>query len=183
MKHPSKIRLWEPLVLFAVIAVAIYYLVNVLNTQDWLWFRSAATEIQPSRIVIRSDGEVVTLSPGHKDFASLADAAEQSLKEVSNTDLISLGISSETVAFYEHDGVLLELYFDGPVKFHTAYRAGDPTQLLIPIEGRHSGKGYFFRGKDGEWWFGAMRMADPDLLLDKMAELGYPVDRGSATTY
>ena len=179
MKHPSRIRLWEPLILFAFIAVAIFYLVNALNTQDWFWFRSTVTDIEPTRIVVVHDGQEETLIPGHPEFASLAAAAEVSLQDLSNTDLINLDISSETAAYYENEGVLLELYFDRPLKFHTTYRTGDPTQLLIPIEGRHAGNGYFFRGQEGEWWFGAMRMANPAELLDTMTEMGYPVDRGA----
>ena len=77
---------------------------------------------------------------------------------------------------------MLELYFSRPVQYHTSYRTGDPTQLLVPIEGRHAGKGYFFRGAEGEWWFGAMRMGDPVPLLDTMARLGYPVDRATPLT-
>jgi hypothetical protein len=182
MKHPSKIRILEPVILFVVIGVLIVYVVNALNTQDWWWFRSQAVEVVPSRMVIVQDGERTTLVPGSPMFDRLAEAAQISLSHPNNTDLINLGISDDTLAFYESSGVLLELYFDRPVQFHTSYRTGEPTQLLVPIEGRHAGNGYFFRGDQGEWWFGAMRMADPAPLLDVMAALGYRVDRGTAVS-
>lgn len=181
-KHPTKMRVIEPIILFIVIAVAIFYGVNALNTGDLLWFQSKAVNIEPIRMVVVNAGEKETIIPGHEKFNSLAEAAQTSLSTPNNTALINLGLSDDSLAYFENEGVLLELYFSRPVQYHTNYRAGEPTQLLVPIEGRHAGQGYFFRGADGEWWFGAMRMGDPAPLLNVMAELGYPVDQITTVT-
>jgi hypothetical protein len=39
-----------------------------------------------------------------------------------------------------------------PVDFHLPFNDGEPTALLIPIQGRHAGHGYVFRGGNGKWW-------------------------------
>ena len=64
----------------------------------------------------------------------------------------------------------------GPVSavdFHLPFYDGRPTALLIPIEGRLSGKGYVFRGRNGEWWAGQMCMSDSQPLFDALSTLGY----------
>lgn len=176
LRKSSKIWAFEPFVWFVLIVGLIVYVVNVLNTDDWSWFQQKSVAIDPSRIVIVNEGQRTTIVPGHEDFGRLAGAVSLAVSRPSNNDLINVGISEETVAFYKEAGVVLEIYFDRPVTFHTAYRAGEPTQILLPISGRHAGKGYFFRGAQGEWWFGAMRMADPMPIYRLMAEMGYNVD-------
>lgn len=176
LKKSSKIWAFEPFVWFVLIVGLIIYVVNVLNSHDWLWFQQKSDRVDPTRIVIVEQGQRRTIVPGHEDFERLAEAVSLSVSRPDNSDLINVGISEETVAFYKEAGVMLEIYFDRPVTFHTAYRAGEPTQILLPISGRHAGKGYFFRGAGGEWWFGAMRMADPMPIYRLMAEMGYSVD-------
>lgn len=161
--------------MFILVAVLIVYAVNAINAQDWLWFTSQATVIEPVEIVVVENGNRKTLVPGHADFAQVSAAAKEALAEIDSTDLINLGLSDETLGYFDESGVLLELYFRKPVVFHTQFRAGEPTQILIPLEGRHAGNGYFFRGADGEWWYGAIRMANPKPLYDAMVALGYPV--------
>ncbi len=182
-KHPSRMRVWEPIVLFVAILAVVYFVVNVLNSGTLLWFKSGATQIEPTRIVIVDHGERMTLVPGHADFARLAETAATSLAAIDSTDLVAVGLSEETLADYEKSGVLLELYFERPVHFQTRFRAGEPTQILVPIAGRHAGNGYFFRGAEGEWWFGAIRMAEPGPLYELMAELGYQVSARNAAGY
>ena len=176
LRKGSKNWAFEPFLWFALIVGLIAYFVNVLNTHDWLWFQQKSEMLRPGRIIIVDRGQRTTIVPGHEDFERLAEAVGLSVSRPSNSDLINVGISEETVAFYKEAGVMLEIYFDRPVTFHTAYRAGEPTQILLPISGRHAGKGYFFRGAQGEWWFGAMRMADPMPIYRLMAEMGYNVD-------
>ena len=173
MQHPTKIRIIEPFLTFLVVGAAVVYLVNALNSGNWLWFQSRATNVRPSRIVIVDHGERTVLTSGHAHFKELADAASASLSKLNNTDLISIGLSEETLQDYATDALVLELYFDSPVHFNTQARLGEPTQLLIPIEGRHAGGGYVFRGAHGEWWFGAIRMADPTPLYTALQQMGY----------
>jgi hypothetical protein len=173
MKHPSQIRVLEPFLGIIIFGVLAIYLVNVLNTNNWLWFQSKATNVRPSRIVIVDHGQQTVLTPGHDGFNSLASAASQALSKLNNSDLVNVGLSEETLSDYETSSLVLELYFDSPVRFNTMARTGEPTQLLIPIEGRHADGGLVFRGARGEWWYGAVRMADPTPLYAALAQMGY----------
>lgn len=177
MSHPNKIRVLEPfigMVLFIVLAV---YGVNAFNTGNWLWFRGNTVNVRPSRIVVVDHGERTILATGHPDFAPLVEATVQSLSELNNSGIVDVGLSEETLEDYASDSLVLELYFDSPVVFNTAARTGKPTQLLIPIEGRHSDGGLVFRGDRGTWWYGAVRMANPQPLLLALEQMGYVVAR------
>lgn len=173
MQHPSKIRIIEPFLTFVILGAVAIYLVNALNTGNWLWFQSRATNVRPSRIIIVDHGQRKILTPGQEHFNELADAISQSLSRLNNTDLIGIGLSETTINDYATNSLVLELYFDTPVHFNTMARTGEPTQLLIPIEGRHADGGYVFRGARGEWWFGAVRMADPAPLYSALEQMGY----------
>ncbi|MEZ4645787.1 MAG: hypothetical protein R3E31_24210 [Chloroflexota bacterium] len=173
LKHPRQIKVWEPLFLFVAITMLIIYAINALNTQDWLWFASKTVDATPDRIVIWHDGEQRLIQPGHDDFIELARAANVSLSRFSNTDLIHVDFNEETEAFYAQHGTLVTFFYDNPLDFHAPFRTGKPTQLAVPVNGRHAGYDYFFRGDKGVWWFGAMRMADSGPLLRTLAELGY----------
>lgn len=175
MQHPSKIRVAQPFIIFMVFAIAAIYFINALNTGNWLWFQSNATHVRPSRIVIMDHGQEIVISPGHANFNMLADAIEQSLSELNNTEAVGIGLSEETLNDYDTDGLVLELYFDTPVQFNSIARLGNPTQLLIPLEGRHSEGGLVFRGDRGEWWYGAVRMANPLPLYAALQQIGYTV--------
>ena len=175
MQHPSKIKIVEPLITFVIFAVSIFYLLTALNSGSWTWFLQSATNVRPSRIVLIEHGQQKIIAPGHADFNPLADAVSQSLSKLSNTDLVGIGLSQQTLADYETESVVLELYFDSPVEFNTLARTGNPTQLLIPIEGRHAGGRYVFRGAQGEWWFGAVRMADASSLYTALEQMGITV--------
>lgn len=173
MKHPNKIRVIEPFLTLALFAVAAVYLLNALNTGNWFWFKGNALHVRPSRIVVVDHGKRTLITPGQPHFNALADAAEASLSKLNNTDLIAIGLSEQTLADYNEDSLVVELYFDHPVVFNSMARAGEPTQLLIPIEGRHAGGGYVFRGAQGEWWHGAVRMADDTPLMAALYEMGF----------
>ena len=175
LSHPNKMRVWEPFVGLIVFAIAAIYLVNVFNTGNWFWFRNNAINVRPSRIIIVDEGQRIMLTQGHDGYEALATATEQSLSALSNTDLVSIGLSEQTLLDYDTQSLVLELHFDKPIVFNTMARTGEPTQLLIPIDGRHAGGGYVFRGDKGEWWFGAVRMSDPNPIYDVLNELGYSV--------
>ncbi len=169
---PNKIKVIEPFLLFLLIGASIIYFVNVLNSGNWAWFMKTAVNVTPSRIIIIDHGEKTVLLPGHANFSTLATAAETSLSKLGNNDLVSIGLSEQTQLDYATESIVLELHFDSPVIFNSAARTGEPTQLLIPIEGRHSKGGYVFRGTQGTWWHGAVRMADPAPLFTALEQLG-----------
>lgn len=173
MKQQSTLKVLQPFIWMGIFIVAVFYLINVFNTGNWFWFRNDAVDVRPSRMIIYRDGERILVQPGHPDFIPLADAVERSLSHLNNTALVDIGLSEETLAYYTENGVTLELYFDKPVTFNSIARTGKPTQLLIPIEGRHAGGGLVFLGGNGKWWAGAIRMADPTPLLQTLAQLGY----------
>jgi hypothetical protein len=165
----------QPFIILAVMAAATFYLVNVFNTSDWLWFKSETVNARPSRIVVIDHGEETLYAPGYSGYEELADAVEAALSRLDNSALVDVGLSEETLADYETDAVIMQLYFDQPVDFHSQARTGKPTQMLIPLEGRHAGNGYVFLGARGEWWIGAMRMADTSPLYTALAQMGYTV--------
>ncbi|MBK8906055.1 MAG: hypothetical protein IPM53_33055 [Anaerolineaceae bacterium] len=174
MEEPRNIKIIEPFIVLVVIAGAIVYLLNVFNSGSWLWFQGKATVLEPpTRIVIINDGEAVVLQPGSDYFNELSEAAVQALSKFGNTDLVSIGLSEQTLTDYAENSLVVELYFDKPLQFNTLARTGEPTQLLIPVDGRHAAGGYVFRGAQGEWWFGAVRMADPSPLYVVLQQMGY----------
>ena len=170
-----RIRLFKPFLLFVVVLAAISYGIIALNSQNLLWFKSQTVNARPDRIIILNYGEKTLVQPGSPGFEALADAVETSLSQISSTDLISIGLSPQTLADYEGRALVLQLLYNQPVNFQTLARTGRPTQLLIPIEGRHAGNGYFFRGDAGEWWYGAMRMGDPTPIYQALQQAGYTV--------
>lgn len=173
MSHPKNIRVIEPFIGLVLFAVAAIYFINVLNTGNWIWFRSNATNVRPARIIIIDHGQRTIINPGHPHYEALANSVESSLSKLNNTDLVPIGLSEQTLSDYSNQSLVLELHFDQPVVFNTMARTGEPTQLLIPIEGRHSDGGYVFRGAQGDWWQGAVRMADPTPLLSALSQMGY----------
>lgn len=170
-----RIQLLKPFLLFVIVLAAIAYGIIALNSQNLLWFKSQTVNARPSRILILHYGEQTLMQPGSPGFDTLADAVEASLSEIRSTDLISIGLSPQTLADYQSSALVLQLLYDQPVNFQTLARTGRPTQLLIPIEGRHAGNGYFFRGDAGEWWYGAMRMGDPTPIYEALEQAGYTV--------
>ena len=175
--HPRNIKIVEPFLLLIVIGAAIIYMVNVFNTGNWFWFRGGTSDlVAPSRIVIIDHGNRIVLQPGADGYNEMADAAVASLQKFNNTDLVSVGLSEQTLDDYANDSLVVELHFDNPIIFNTMARTGEPKQLLIPIDGRHSAGAFVFRGDKGEWWFGALRMADPKPLYSALQDLGYTAE-------
>jgi len=173
MENPKKIRVLEPFIGMVIFIVAVIYGVNAFNTGNWMWFLGNTVNVRPSRIVIVDHGNRTILNPGHPDFDSLVEATAQSLSHLNNSGIVDVGLSEQTLSDYATDSLVLELHFDSPVVFNTAARTGKPTQLLIPIEGRHANGGLVFRGDKGEWWYGAVRMADPQPLLSTLEHMGF----------
>jgi hypothetical protein len=165
-----------PFVILAIFTVIMVYLINVFNTGNWQWYKSEVVVSRPSRIVIVDHGQRTTLMPGYSGFLPLADTIAESISQVNNNDLIPIGLSRVTLEDYAERALVMEVYFDRPLRFNTTFRGGEPTQILIPLNGSHAGSGYFFRGAQGEWWYGALRMVDPSALLAVLSEMGFVVE-------
>jgi hypothetical protein len=151
----------------------IAYLVGAMNTDNWLWFLPVQPSFTPSRIVVRDRGQTIEYREGVEGFDELVAALDASLNEFRNTDLIPLGLSDVTLKEYNESAVVIEVYYPQNIRFNTAVRMRDIDQLLIPIEGRHSGLGYVFPGSDGLWLAGAFVMADDQPIMEAMRSLGH----------
>lgn len=160
------------LVVFGGILVFAYGTVALLS-QDPLWFAGGVDMRGPQRVVIRVDGEETVLTPDAADYGPIVGAARESLSGFRTWALGSMGLSEETQAEYQRQGIVVEFYFAEPLDFHLPFPDGSPTALLIPVEGRHGGEGHVFRGKNGRWWAGQLTMSDPQPLYDALSALGY----------
>lgn len=176
MKDPNKIKVIEPFLTLLIAGVLIFYGINVFNTGNWTWFMNNATLETPDRIIIYNHGEEIVLLPGHDNFIELADASIEALSKFNNADLVPIGLSEQTLLDYETQSVVLILHYNQPVKVNSIARIGEPTQLLIPIDGRHASGNYVFRGDRGEWQAGALRMADPSALYQALTTMGIVVE-------
>jgi hypothetical protein len=168
-------RLPVPVILLIVLlalAIFVYGIIAALS-EDLLWFQGGTVLPHPARIVIRVDGQTTILSRGSPGYDAMVQAARDALSRFDNWAPISAGLSQATLEEYQHSGAILELYFDEPVDFRQPFSDGQPTALLIPIQGRQAAKRYVLRGKDGKWWSGAMVMHDPGPLLNTLSALGY----------
>ena len=165
---------------FLVTALAFFaigYGVIAWNANNLLWFLSTAELSAPLRIVINDRGERIAFTPEDPEFEPLAEAIAASVSELNNSDLLPIGLSEQTLADYDSQFVVMEVHYSRPIEFNTSFRAGEPSNLLIPITGRHAGDGIFFRGERGEWWYGGLRMADPEPLYEELRRLCYQPQR------
>jgi hypothetical protein len=169
-RHRSALR---PLaVILGAIGLFSYGTVALLS-QDPLWFLSRAEIPDPQRIVIRVDGEETVLTPSAADYDLIVGAMREALSGFKNWAPGSTGLSEATLTEYQNHGIVLEFYFVEPVDFHLPFNDGNPTALLVPIQGRHGGEGYVFRGKHGSWWAGQLIMSNAQALNDALSALGY----------
>lgn len=151
----------------------IIYLVGAVNTGNWLWVLPIQPEYEPARILVRDDGQVTEYRPEDEGFAELEAALNTAFADFTNLDLVPIGLSDDTLQEYTESGVTVEVYYPTNIRFNTIVRMNKVNQLLIPIEGRHSGFHYLFPGADGRWLTGAFVMADDVPLHDTLRALGH----------
>jgi hypothetical protein len=171
--EPKKKGLLEPVLVFAAIFGLLVYGVVAAISGDTLWFLGRATLADPEQIVIRVEGEETIITANSPGYDLLNKATRKALSSFVNSAPIALGLSDETIEEYDYRYTVMELYYNDPVDFHLPFNDGDPTALLIPIEGRHAGHGYVFRGGNGEWWARPLSMSDPQPIFDTLSTLGY----------
>ncbi len=141
--------------------VALIYTVIAFNTGDAFWFVANTELSQPVRIIIHHEGEQLVYRPNDPEFVLLAPVVEEAISALNNNALVGIGLSDVTLNDYATQDTVLEVHYSQAIKFGTPFRTGSPTRLLFPISGRHSGIGLFFLGNNTEWFYGALRMADP----------------------
>lgn len=173
LKRSKHGRLLGPLlVVIGVIGLCGYGTVAGMS-QDPLWFQGGASVPDPKRIVLRVEGQETVLVASSPGYDLIVGATRRAMSAFDNLAPRSAGLSDATLADYQESGTVLELYFDEPVDFHLPFNDGEPTALLLPIEGRHAGQGFVFRGGHGTWWAGQLVMSDPQPLHDALSTLGY----------
>ncbi len=174
-RNPHIFRLLSITILFFA---GLAYGAIAMSSGNLFWFLSNAELSEPTRILIIDHGETTVITPEDIRFAALSEAVAESVSNIDNNDLIQIGLSDITLEDYRTNSVVMEIHYPRPISFNTPFRAGNPTKLLIPIEGRHAGTGVFFRGQREDWWFGGMRMADPTILDEALLEIGYSISVG-----
>ena len=170
---PKHLRLLSPILTIAGAIGLFAYGVIAMMSEDPLWFLGGATVPDPERIVIRVNGQETLLTVNSPSYDLIIEAMREAMSEFGNMAPLSAGLSEATLEEYQHRGTILELYFNRPVDFHMPFNDLQPTALLIPIEGRHAGNGYVFRGKNDKWLAGQMCMSDPQPLFDALSVLGF----------
>ncbi len=174
MEPSPKFKLREPLMILVLVFLAIFWAINALNTGNAFWFLPYQPTFQPSRIVVRNFGETVDLQLGSPGFSELAQALNETFANgFDNTELVSIGLSDETLRRYAEEELVIEVYYGQDVAFNTRVRMVGVTQLLVPLEGTHADRRYLFFGGRGAWRVGAMVMNDDAPLRNAMRELGY----------
>ena len=171
-----KIKQWEPLLILIGVAVGILWILNTLNTGNPLWFLPIQPIYEPSRIVIHNYGETVTIRRGEPGYVELSKGLNETLSSFHNTDLISIGLSEETLQRYNEEELVVETYYADEIEFNTPVRMVGVKQLLIPIDATHAGNGYVFMGANGQWRAGAMAVEDDTPLKNALRILGYLQD-------
>ena len=111
MEPIPKFKLREPLIILALIFLFIFWAINALNTGNAFWFFPVQPAFQPSRIVVRHYGQTVDLQPGSPGFSELALALNDTFASgFDNNDLVSIGLSEETLRRYAEEELVIESY-------------------------------------------------------------------------
>lgn len=173
MVPAKKTNIRDPLIILVVVVVGFWWLINVFNTGNPLFFLPFQPTYVPSRIVVRDYGTAVTLRPGDDGFDTLTAALDETLSSFTNTALVDIGLSEETMRRYAEEELVLELYYGENLEFNTSVRMTNVNQLLIPIDATHADNNYVFIGANGAWRVGAMEVADMTSLKAAMRTLGY----------
>jgi len=177
--QPQKKSLLEPLLVVVGLIAALVYLAVAAISGDLLWFLGGASLPDPQRIVIRVEGEETVLTSNSPGYDIMTGATKKALSSFANSAPIPMGLSDESIEEFQHRYTVLELYYNEPVDFHLPFNDGDPTALMIPIQGRHAGHNYVFRGGNGEWWARPIKMSDSQPIFDALSALGYIKDADS----
>jgi hypothetical protein len=154
-----------------LVVLGVVWLVGALNAGNLIWWLPVQPTFDPSRIVIRNQGETITLQPSLEGFDLIQEGLAASLSSFSNADLVPIGLSEETLRRYREEDLVVEVYYPRNIRFNTPARMQRINQLLIPIEGTHAGNRYVFIGYNGRWLAGALVMSDDQPLHDALREV------------
>ncbi|MFO7663790.1 MAG: hypothetical protein R6X18_14520 [Chloroflexota bacterium] len=170
---PERQSILTPFLMLIGIFLLIVWGVGALNTGNWGWFLPFQPEFEPARILVRRAGQSYEYRPGDPGFSELSEALNSSFSDFSNSSLVPLGLSEETLQAYNESATVIEAFYPQPIRFNSPVRMDQINQVLIPIEGRHAGNRYVFLGVDGRWLAGTMVMHDDTQISEVMRTLGH----------
>jgi len=159
------------LIIFVVLIFITIFMSNASTAQDWEWYKNGFTD-RPNRLLIHKDGQQTVLLPGQPDFDEIADAVTASLNEGVHTQS-GTGLSEVSLDEAYNRYTTLEVFFAQPVKLHTWFFTGHPTQMLFPLTGRHSDWPIVFLGEEGVYRSNAPVLKTKDPLVTVLKKLGY----------
>ncbi len=173
MQTLPRFRLLKPLLTFLVIGVGAVWLLNTLTSGNPLWWFPVQPVYVPDQIVVHNAGATDILARGTQPFLVVSAGLDATLADFRSRALVDIGLSDQTLAEYETTALVVDVHYRNPVRFNLPIRLERINRLLIPIEGRHAGRGYVFIGTDGRWRAGALQVADIAPLERALDELGY----------
>jgi len=159
------------LVIFVVLIFITIFTSNASTAQDWEWYKNGFTD-QPNRLIIYKDGQQTELTSGQPGFDEIASAVTASLNEGVQTQS-GTGLSEVSLAEAYNRFTTLEVFFAQPVKLHTWFFTGHPTQMLFPITGRHSDWPIVFIGENGLYRSNAPVLKTKEPIVEILKKLGY----------
>jgi hypothetical protein len=149
------------------------YLGISLVSHDFFWYQTDFKTL-PDRVVVYQEGQVISYQAGQSGYEELANAIQSSLSRgVSGTSGTFLTQQDLDAAYFKY--VSVEAFFNTPVKVHTWFDSGSPTQILFPITGTYSAQNLVFLGLAGAYPSSGLRMKSLAPLQDVLMKLGYPV--------
>jgi hypothetical protein len=163
----------QPFLMMIAVFAVIAYLVGAMNSGNWLWILPIQPKYEPSRVIVRVNGEITEYRPGIAGFFELTEAFDAAFADFSNLDLVPMGLSDDTLQEYDQSSVVVEIQYPQDIRFNTIVRMNNVSRLLIPIVGRHAGNRYMFLGSDERWLTGALVMADDQPIYNALRELGH----------
>jgi hypothetical protein len=174
MKQPTdrlNTNIWGMLIGVVGVGLLAIYGTIAFSARDAVWFLTNF-DVRPARITIYHDGQQTELTRGDPGFAALAEAVRVSLAQgVARQS--GIGLSAESLEDAYHLYVTVEAFFDEPIKLHTWFNTGQPSQMLFPITGRHSDLDVVFLGDEGQYWSGAPALKTTEPIRDVLRVQGY----------
>jgi hypothetical protein len=170
--------LWQVFLIVIGVLAAILWAIIAANTRDPLWFLGGSyIPAPPNRIVIYEQGAMRTILPGDPEYDRLSQAILSSIDRLNSPSLIDIGLSEQTMDDFRTQFTVMEVYFPEPIRYHAPVHIIPPDKILIPLKGRHAGRGYFFLGNGDEpYRAGALRMQDDTPLREVLTDMGIELE-------
>jgi len=168
---PVKPRVWKMLFVVGLFIVLMIYGTIFVASRDPLWFLSGFYEL-PARVVVYHEGQQTEYTPGQPGFDLLAESLRDSLDQ-GIARQSGIGFSEATFQDAYQKYLTVEAFFDQPVKLHAWFDTGSPTQMLIPITGRHSEQSVVLLGNKGKYLVNSPALKNLQPLRDALVALGY----------